>query len=191
MLTTRLFQLAISGRQLRAGMRQSMPSNNIDSCAAVSDTVPSFACPAFRWRQPKLTETLGAARRTGPSPAVCNSPLNADVSAGSAHLVRIVHPFHPFSGRQLICVGERDNRSGKRLLLRVDDRTICSVPLQWTDMAAPDPEVLMGQGRALFRVADLVELARLVTRLTSEGRSENPVECKAKYAANVKQFAPQ
>ena len=31
-----------------------------------------------------------------------------------------------------------------------------------------------GQGRALFRVADLVELARLVTRLSSERRSENP-----------------
>jgi Family of unknown function (DUF5372) len=76
-------------------------------------------------------------------------------------------------------------------LLRVDDRTICSVPPQWTDMAAPDPEVLMGQGRALFRVADLVELARLVTRLSSERRSENPVECKVKYAANVKQFVPQ
>ncbi|MGB8834663.1 MAG: DUF5372 family protein, partial [Candidatus Sulfotelmatobacter sp.] len=85
-----------------------------------------------------------------------------------------VHPFHPFGGRQLICVGERHNRSGKRLLLRVDDRTICSVPPQWTDMAAPDPEVLMGQGRALFRLADLVELARLVTRLSSERRSENP-----------------
>jgi hypothetical protein len=56
-------------------------------------------------------------------------------------------------------------------LLRVDDRTICSVPPQWTDLAAPDPEVFMGQGRALFRVADLVELARLVTRLSSEMRS--------------------
>ncbi len=58
-------------------------------------------------------------------------------------------------------------------------------------MAAPDPEVLMGQGRALFRVADLVELARLVTRLSSDRRSENPAECKAKYAAYVKQFVPQ
>jgi hypothetical protein len=71
-------------------------------------------------------------------------------------------------------------------LLRVDDRTICSVPPQWTDIAAPDPEVLMGQGRALFRVADLVELARLVTRLSSERRSEFPVRCKDKSAAPVK-----
>jgi hypothetical protein len=76
-------------------------------------------------------------------------------------------------------------------LLRVDDRTICSVPPQWTDIAAPDPEVLIGQGRALFWVADLVELAGLVTRLSSERRSELPAECKDKFAASVKQFVPQ
>jgi len=106
-------------------------------------------------------------------------------------LVRITHPFHPLAGQQLICVGERWNRSGKRLLLRVDDGTICSVPPQWTDIAAPDPEVLMGQGRALFRVADLVELARLVTRLSAEKGAEAPVGCKDKSAADVKQFVPQ
>jgi hypothetical protein len=33
-------------------------------------------------------------------------------------LVRVTHPFHPFADRQLVCVGERHNRSGKRLLLR-------------------------------------------------------------------------
>jgi hypothetical protein len=79
--------------------------------------------------------------------------------------VGITHPFHPFGGRQLLCVGERYNRSGKRLLLRVDDTIVCSVPLQWTDAATPDPEVVMGQGRALFRVADLLELANLVSHL--------------------------
>ncbi|MFJ1260861.1 DUF5372 family protein, partial [Cupriavidus sp. CuC1] len=100
-------------------------------------------------------------------PGACNSPRNADLPAASTQLVLITHPFHPFSGRQLVCVGERYNRSGKRLLLRVDDRTVCSVPPEWTDIAAPDPEVVMGQGRALFRVADLMTLADLVTRLRS------------------------
>ncbi len=82
----------------------------------------------------------------------------------------MTHPFHPFAGRQLVCVGERYNREGKRLLLRVDDGTICSVPPQWTDMAAPDPEVLVGQGRALFRVVDLMGLARLVEQLSAGRR---------------------
>jgi hypothetical protein len=79
--------------------------------------------------------------------------------------VRITHPFHPLSGRQFECVGERCNRYGKRLLLRVDDVTVRSVPPQWTDLVAPDPEIVMGGHRALFRVADLVELAQLVEEL--------------------------
>lgn len=82
----------------------------------------------------------------------------------------MTHPFHPFTGRQLVCVGERYNREGKRLLLRVDDCTICSVPPQWTDVAAPDPEVLIGRSRALFRVVDLMGLARLVEQLSARRR---------------------
>jgi len=72
-------------------------------------------------------------------------------------------------------VGERFNRYGRRLLLEMDDGTVCSVPPQWTDLAAPDPEIVLGRGRALFCVADLVELARLVDRLgrrDSQGTSE-------------------
>jgi Family of unknown function (DUF5372) len=62
-------------------------------------------------------------------------------------------------------VGERHNHYGKRLLLQVDDASICSVPPQWTDLVAPDPEVVIGESRALFRVADLLELARLVDQV--------------------------
>jgi len=77
-------------------------------------------------------------------------------------LVRITHPFHPLSGKALACVGERYNRYGRRFLLRVDEVAVCSVPLQWTDLAVPDPEIVLGQQRAPFRVADLLELSRLV-----------------------------
>jgi hypothetical protein len=79
--------------------------------------------------------------------------------------VRITHPFHPFSGQSFICVGKRYNRYGSWLLLQVDDKAICSVPPQWTDLVAPDPEVVIGEGRALFRAADLLELAQLLGRL--------------------------
>jgi hypothetical protein len=87
--------------------------------------------------------------------------------------VRVTHPFHPLSGQQLACMGERYNRYGMRLLLRVEDGGICSVPRQWTDLVAVDPEVAIGAQRALFRMADLVELERLVARL---GRGETPEE---------------
>jgi hypothetical protein len=52
-------------------------------------------------------------------------------------------------------------------LLRFDNGAICSVPPQWTDAVAPDPEIVMGQSRALFRVADLTELVRLVACMAS------------------------
>jgi hypothetical protein len=80
-------------------------------------------------------------------------------------LVRVTHPFHPLSGQQLACVGERYNRYGRRLLLQVDEATVCSVPPQWTDLVAPDPEIVIGAQQALFRLGDLLELARLVEQL--------------------------
>ena len=62
-------------------------------------------------------------------------------------------------------MGERYNRYGKRLLLQIDESTVCSVPPQWTDTVTPDPEIIMGKQRALFRFVDLIELTRLVERL--------------------------
>jgi hypothetical protein len=80
--------------------------------------------------------------------------------------VRITHPFHPLSGQQLPCVGERYNRYGMTLLLQIDDESVCSVPPHWTDVVAPDPEIAMGGQRTLFRVVDLLDLAGLVERLS-------------------------
>lgn len=62
-------------------------------------------------------------------------------------------------------MGERYNRYGRRLLLRVDDVTVCSIPPQWTDLVAPNPEIVIGGYRALFHVADLLELERLMDQL--------------------------
>ena len=39
-------------------------------------------------------------------------------------------------------------------------------------LVAPDPEMVMGEQRALFRVADLLELARLVDRLLGHDSAE-------------------
>jgi hypothetical protein len=84
----------------------------------------------------------------------------------------VTHPFHPLSGQPFACVGERYNRYGRRLLLQVDDQTVCSVPPQWTDLVAQDPEIVVSERQAFFRVADLMELARLVARL----RRGDPLE---------------
>lgn len=39
-------------------------------------------------------------------------------------------------------------------------------------MVSPDPEVVMGKGRALFRVADLVGLESLLGSLRAEKRGK-------------------
>ena len=95
----------------------------------------------------------------------CNSLQNAQTPITATGLVRVTHPFHPLSGQQLLCVGERHNRYGKTLLLERDNGAICSVRPQWTDVVAPDPEIVLGGGKALFRVADLLELSQLIDRL--------------------------
>jgi hypothetical protein len=84
--------------------------------------------------------------------------------------VRVLHPFHPLSGQQLTCVGKRYNRYGTHLLLQINDGAVCSVPLQWTDLVAPDPEIVRGRCRALFCTRDLMDLARLVGELRLQVR---------------------
>ena len=108
-----------------------------------------------------------------PSPIVCTSLRNAADTATAKSLVRITHPFHPYGGRQLPCVGERFNRYGKRLLLQVSEDLVCSVPESWTDLVDPDPEIIAGGGRTAFLFSDLLELAHDVERLRDkEARKE-------------------
>ena len=70
-------------------------------------------------------------------------------------------------------MGERYNRYGMTPLLQIDDEFVCSVLPQWTDVVAVDPEIAMGGHRALFRAADLLELAGLVDRLSKRDLREN------------------
>jgi hypothetical protein len=129
-----------------------------------------------------------ATSEISPSIIACNSSRTARSSDSGTRLVRVTHPFHPLSGRQLVCVGERYNRYGTRLLLRIGQDHVCSVPRQWTDVVAPDPEVVIGEGRALIRVADLLGLADLVSHLV--GQERQACERKANDVACVRQTMP-
>jgi Family of unknown function (DUF5372) len=62
------------------------------------------------------------------------------------------------------------------LLLKADDGAIYAVRPQWTDIVAADPEIVLGERRALFRVTDLLELACLVDRLRGHDPSEGADE---------------
>jgi hypothetical protein len=94
-----------------------------------------------------------------------NSSQNASGTVPEAHLVRVTHPFHPLSGQQLPCVGACYDKQNKRVLLEEDEDTVWSVPRQWTDLVAIDPEVVIGKGRAIFRAQDLLDLSVLISRL--------------------------
>jgi len=67
-----------------------------------------------------------------------------------------------------VCVGKRYHRYGTRLLLQAEDGLVHSIPPQWTDLVDPDPELVLGGGRALFRVSDLVDLEGLINRLSRD-----------------------
>jgi len=120
----------------------------------------------------KRCRSQPSATRTDPSRAACTSAKNALTPIAATRLVHVTHPFHPLSGRQLLCVGERYNRYGTTLLLETGEGTVCAVRPQWTDVVAPDPEIILGGQKAMFRVADLLELAHLVDRLNGRDRSE-------------------
>jgi hypothetical protein len=142
--------------------------------------------PTARW---KSTPCRRPARATenGPDQCACISHWNAASTDTDRQLVRVTHPFHPLFARQLLCVGRRYNRHGERLLLQSDDARMWPVPPHWTDLVSQDPEIVMGQGRMLLRIADLMELCTLVQHLSSQAMARR---CKGNYAAHVRQITP-
>ena len=79
--------------------------------------------------------------------------------------VRVVHPFHPWSGREFEFVQRRRTWDVDRVFFRVPGGDVMSLPAAWTDTVAPDPFVAVAGGGVRFRTADLLAAADLVARL--------------------------
>ena len=77
----------------------------------------------------------------------------------------MVHPFHPWAGREFEFVQRRRTWDADRVFFRVPGAGVMSLPAGWTDAVAPDPFVVVAAGRAPFRTADLLAAADLVARL--------------------------
>ena len=71
-------------------------------------------------------------------------------------------------------------------MLSIDEDTVCAVPRQWTDLVAPDPEVVFGEARAALRVGDLIELARLVARLSQRDARHTPEDVSGAFCRSRK-----
>lgn len=61
---------------------------------------------------------------------------------------------------------------------------LCSVPMEWTDMADQNPFVKMANGKAHFRFQDLLTLVQLIEQ-SKEARNTKPKKVKTAKKSEV------
>jgi hypothetical protein len=96
-----------------------------------------------------------------------SSTTHEPVDQAGPERVRVVHPFHPWFGRDLEFVKRRRNWRADRVYVFGEAGELVSLPAEWTELAPADPFVVVAAGRAPFRTADLLKLADEVARLRS------------------------
>ena len=74
---------------------------------------------------------------------------------------RVTHRFHPLFGREFELVHYRQCWGEDRVFYLDEGEDLRSLPAGWTSTVAGDPLVVVSAGRSMFRVADLLELAKL------------------------------
>jgi hypothetical protein len=74
----------------------------------------------------------------------------------------VTHPFHPLREREWDLVVYRHNWGEDRAYFHDEEGRLRSIPAAWTSLVGADPVVVLGSGRSPFRVADLLELVRLL-----------------------------
>jgi hypothetical protein len=79
----------------------------------------------------------------------------------------VTHPFHPLFGREYDLAEYRHSWAEDRVYYVDETGQARSLPARWTSVLAEDPAVVVAAGRAHFRVADLLELVKLVRGTTS------------------------
>jgi Family of unknown function (DUF5372) len=84
----------------------------------------------------------------------------------------VTHPFHPLYGQQFEILTYRHNWGEYRVTFYDTPEHVRALPAAWTSLVPPDPSVALANGQAAFRVADLLELSRLLQRI-QHGREED------------------
>jgi hypothetical protein len=67
--------------------------------------------------------------------------------------VRVTHPFHPLFGRELEFVKRRRNWRADRVYVFDPNGLLLSLPVEWTDVVAEDPFMVVAAGRSPFHTA--------------------------------------
>jgi hypothetical protein len=107
----------------------------------------------------------------------------------------VTHPFHLLYGRDFEFVAHRHNWGEDRVHLHDENGKLFSLPAGWTDVAAPDPFVVVAAGRCPFTAEGLLAAADLagLLRARGEGRDVKRLcrERKTDYAALVRAAGDQ
>jgi hypothetical protein len=99
----------------------------------------------------------------------------------------VTHPFHPLFGREFELLTYKQAWGEDRVYFRDDKGRLRRMPVGWTSVEAPDPFRTVAAGRCRFRTGDLLKLADLLSKLTSDEFAER----KGNDAAPVKINTPR
>jgi Family of unknown function (DUF5372) len=80
----------------------------------------------------------------------------------------VTHPFVPQRGQEYEAIDRRVSWGEQRLYYYDAGGFLRYIPESWTDLALPEPLVVLGAGRAHFRIDDLLRLVALIEDLTGE-----------------------
>ena len=78
---------------------------------------------------------------------------------------RVTHRFHPLFEREFELVHCRQCWGEDRVFYLDKGEELRSLPARWTSSVAADPLVVISAGRSMYRVADLLELAKLTREI--------------------------
>ena len=81
--------------------------------------------------------------------------------------MRVTHPFHPLFDQTLEFVKRRRNWRADRVYVLDPNGLLLSLPVEWTDVVAEDPFIVVAAGRSPFHTPGLLELAELVARIAA------------------------
>ena len=76
-------------------------------------------------------------------------------------------------GRRFELLTVRQTWGEYRVFFYDEDGALKALPASWTDVAAPDPLVVLAKGRAHFRPADLLALVQLLESVREAGDIES------------------
>ena len=79
------------------------------------------------------------------------------------HHFTITHPFHPLCGHTFLLLSQRFAWGEERVFF-ADPQThqVRSLPVAWTNLAPPDPFLVVARGKAVLRWSDLHQFVQFL-----------------------------